>query len=448
MNKQTRRGGVPIRKLNYLMAGITLIVSVVLLIVSYRTFALYGALQQKTDTSVEGQKSARDMQEASDYLTEQVRCFVETGDRAYLDAYFEECDGTQRRDKALAQLGKTSADTAEYAALRRAMEESLTLMQTEFRAMRLSAEARGYDLSDYPADVRSALLTAEETAMTAEQKAEAARELVFNDAYHDAKDEIARQTSACLAKLIDNMQNDAAETAETFGVMIRVEQGLIMALIAIVLIIVALTTVQVIGPLIRAIPRIRDDKPIPVSGALEFRFLANTYNRIYEENRSRKEELAYEASHDQLTGVYNRKGFEQILKQTDCTDVTLLLIDVDRFKKINDTYGHAAGDRVLARVTNILAANFRTEDALCRIGGDEFVLFLKSGERISRDVIKEKIDRINGELQKGDLDTPPTSISVGVAFGADEPGLQIYKKADQALYTVKENGRCGCAFAD
>ena len=284
--------------------------------------------------------------------------------------------------------------------------------------------------------------------MTAEQKAEAARELVFNDAYHDAKDEIARQTSACLAKLIDNMQNDAAETAKTFGVMIRVEQGLIMALIAIVLIIVALTTVQVIGPLIRAIPRIRDDKPIPVSGALEFRFLANTYNRIYEENRSRKEELAYEASHDQLTGVYNRKGFEQILKQTDCTDVTLLLIDVDRFKKINDTYGHAAGDRVLARVTNILAANFRTEDALCRIGGDEFVLFLKSGERISRDVIKEKIDRINGELQKGDLDTPPTSISVGVAFGADEPGLQIYKKADQALYTVKENGRCGCAFAD
>ena len=333
MDKQTSRRGVPIRKLNYLMAGITLVVSVVLLIVSYRTFALYGVMQQKTNTSIDGQKSARDMQEASDYLTEQVRCFVETGERTYLDAYFEECDGTQRREKALTQLAKTSADTEEYAALRHAMEQSLALMQTEFCAMRLSAEARGYDLADYPDEVREAWLSPAQTAMTAEQKAAAARELVFDDAYHDAKDEIARQTDACLQQLIGNMQNDATETTRSFGVMIRVEQGLIIALIAIVLIIVALTTVQVIGPLVRAIPRIRDDKPIPVRGALEFRYLANTYNRIYEENRSQKEELEYEASHDQLTGVYNRKGFEQILKQADCADMTLLLIDIDRFKK-------------------------------------------------------------------------------------------------------------------
>ena len=448
MNKQIGQKGVPIRKLNYLMAGITLIVSVVLLVVSYRTFALYGALRQKTDASIEGQKSARDMQEASDYLTEQVRCFVETGDRAYLNAYFEENDDTRRRENALAQLAETAAGTAEYAALQNALNESVALMRTEFIAMRLSAEARGYDLSDYPAAVREAPLTTEQETMTAEQKAERARELVFDKAYHDAKDEISRQTNACLTQLIGNMQNDAAEAAKTFGVMIRVEQALIIALIAIVLVIVTLTTLQVIGPLIRAIPRIRDDKPIPVSGASEFRFLASTYNRIYEENRSQKEELEYEASHDQLTGVYNRKGFEQILKQADHADMALLLIDVDRFKKINDTYGHAAGDRVLERVTNILAANFRTGDALCRIGGDEFVLFLQSNERLGRDVIREKIDRINGELQKGDLDTPPTSISVGVAFGVNEPGLQIYKKADKALYTVKENGRCGCAFAD
>ena len=448
MNRQIKQKGVPIRKLNYLMAGITLVVSVVLLIVSYRTFALYGTLQQKTDVSIEGQKSARDMQEASDYLTEQVRCFVETGDRAYLTAYFEENDDTRRRENALAQLAETSAGTAEYAALQNALNESVALMQTEFLAMRLSAEARGYDLSDYPAAVREAPLTPEQAALGTEQKDALARELVFDKAYHDAKSEISRQTNACLTQLIGNMQNDAAEAAKTFGVMIRVEQALIIALIAIVLVIVILTTMQVIGPLIRAIPRIRDDKPIPVSGASEFRFLANTYNRIYEENRSQKEELEYEASHDQLTGAFNRKGFEQILKQADHTRITLLLIDVDRFKKINDTYGHTAGDRVLERVTKTLSAHFRTGDALCRIGGDEFVLFMQEGGPACSALIEEKINLINDELQKGDLDTPPTSISVGVAFGVDEPGMQIYKKADKALYTVKENGRCGCAFAD
>ena len=448
MNKPFNFKGVPIRKLNYIMAAITLVVSVVLLVVSYRTFALYGALQQKTNDSIEGQKSARDMQEASDYLTEQVRCFVETGDRAYLDAYFEENNVTRRREKALTQLASSSEGTPEYQALYNALTGSLALMQTEYRAMRLSAESRGEDLAEYPEEVRNVLLTPAQTALSAEEKGALARDMVFNNAYHDSKNEIAHETGKCLTELIDKMQTDAAETERSFGVMIRVEEGLIIALIAIVLIIVTLTTLQVIAPLIHAIPRIRDDKPIPVRGASEFRFLADTYNRIYEENRNQKEELAYEASHDQLTGAYNRKGFESIIGQADATDVALLLIDVDRFKKINDTYGHAAGDRVLARLTSILTANFRADDVLCRIGGDEFVLIMKGGDESCRDLIKEKIERVNGELQKGDLDTPPTSISVGVAFGAKEPGMQVYKKADGALYTVKENGRCGCAFAE
>ena len=445
MNHLTRQG-IPIRKLNYIMAGITLIVSVVLLVVSYRTLAVYAALQQKTDASVRGQQSAQAMQNASDYLTEQARCFVETGDRTYLDNYFEETDVTRRRENALTELSHSFAGTEGYTALEEALQHSVELMQTEYRAMRLTVAARGYDVADYPAAIRAVTLTEAEMAMSAEEKAAHARALMFDDNYHAAKAAISQRTQACLNRLVGAMQEDQQDTARRFNVMMRLERALIITLIAIVLIIVALTTVQVIGPLIRAIPRIRDDKPIPVSGASEFRFLASTYNRIYEENRNQKEELAYEASHDQLTGVFNRKGFEEILRQADRTKIALLLIDVDRFKKINDTYGHAAGDRVLERVTQTLAAHFRTGDALCRIGGDEFVLFMRDTGPECRELIEQKINLINEELQKGDLNTPPTSISVGVAFGEDEPGMQIYKRADMALYSVKGNGRCGCAF--
>ena len=70
--------GIPIRKLNYIMAAITLIVSIVLLIVSYNTIAVYDNLNEKTKVFMEGQKSANDMQDASDYLTEQIRCFVQS----------------------------------------------------------------------------------------------------------------------------------------------------------------------------------------------------------------------------------------------------------------------------------------------------------------------------------------------------------------------------------
>ena len=446
--KKTQMKGVSIRKLNYIMAAITLIVSVVLLIVSHRTLFAYGILCDKTEISMRGQQCAQDMQNASDYLTEQVRCFVETGEREYLDAYFEENNVTRRRENALEELAKSFAGTEEYAALEKAEEQSMALMQTEYYAMRLTVEANGYDPADYPAAIRDLTLTDADAALSAADKSVRARRLVFDDAYHMQKAIISAKTQECLDKLIDGLQKEQASTAYRFGVMIRVEQALIFALIAIVLIIVILTTIQVIGPLIRAIPRIRDDKPIPVRGASEFRFLASTYNRIYEENRNQKQELAYEASHDQLTGVFNRKGFEQLLKQVDHTKTALLLIDIDRFKKINDTYGHTAGDRVLARLTGILSSHFRTSDALCRIGGDEFVLFMPDSGPECSDLIRQKIDAINGELQKGDVDTPPTSISVGVAFGIDEEGMQIYKKADMALYAVKTNGRCGCEFSE
>ena len=179
---------------------------------------------------------------------------------------------------------------------------------------------------------------------------------------------------------------------------------------------------------------------------IEFRNLANTYNRIYEENKNQKEELAYEASHDQLTGVFNRKGFEDILNHVSHSKVALLLIDIDKFKRINDTYGHTEGDKVLLQMTKVVAKHFRSSDTLCRIGGDEFVMFINGIGEESSVIIEKKIRDINVELQKGEDEIAPASISVGVAFGDNEEGMRIYKKADIALYQAKENGRCACAF--
>ena len=116
-----------------------------------------------------------------------------------------------------------------------------------------------------------------------------------------------------------------------------------------------------------------------------------TYHRIYEENKNQKEELAYEASHDQLTGVFNRKGFEDILNHVSHSKVALLLIDIDKFKRINDTYGHTEGDKVLLQMTKVVAKHFRSSDTLCRIGGDEFVMFINGIGEESSVIIEKKI---------------------------------------------------------
>ena len=122
-------------------------------------------------------------------------------------------------------------------------------------------------------------------------------------------------------------------------------------------------------------------------------------------------------------------------------------MDVDKFKIVNDTYGHSVGDRVLIQVAETLRKHFREEDAVCRIGGDEFAVFAWQAGAERKAQIKESVDRVNEELLHPGDGLPAVSISVGCAFGNENPaGTPLEKNADRALYRVKENGRCGCAF--
>ena len=120
-------------------------------------------------------------------------------------------------------------------------------------------------------------------------------------------------------------------------------------------------------------------------------------------------------------------------------------MDVDKFKSINDTYGHDVGDLVLKRVAEVLQYSFRSTDLVFRLGGDEFVVIMVNAKSSMRDLVKNKIEQANVMLQKPTDDLPPTSLSVGVAFADREnPEGDIFKDADTALYRMKEGGRCGC----
>ena len=165
--------------------------------------------------------------------------------------------------------------------------------------------------------------------------------------------------------------------------------------------------------------------------------------------------LNNKAQIDQLTGVYNKRSFETkadaLLKQAD-PDVrfAVILFDIDNFKSVNDTYGHAFGDKVLAGAGEIMKKTFRSGDCLGRLGGDEFSVFmpLKAGmsEEECRNLIHRKCTELCGAFVTGDFGGSPgfqVSISAGVAiwpqhgssFGA------LYKTADSALYLSKRKSK-------
>ncbi len=177
----------------------------------------------------------------------------------------------------------------------------------------------------------------------------------------------------------------------------------------------------------------------------ELQFATGVYNDILEENKAVREKLRHEASHDPLTGLLNRGAYEMLLKNVDTSHMALILVDIDHFKTVNDTYGHDVGDRVLKRVAEVLKHSFRSVDLICRIGGDEFVVIMTRADSTMRELLMSKMKRANQMLLHPKDDLPPVSLSVGVAFSdRKNPCGDIFKDADTALYRVKEAGRNGC----
>lgn len=166
-----------------------------------------------------------------------------------------------------------------------------------------------------------------------------------------------------------------------------------------------------------------------------------------------KKELEDKADTDLLTGLTNKLATERKIKDYMAshpnTQSMLFILDVDNFKKINDTLGHAFGDEVLRSLGQQITAIFRASDIIGRVGGDEFMIFLK-GIADEESIRKEanKVDHFFKNFQAGEYVKYAATASIGVAIypqeGADFETL--YKAADQGLYKAKKRGKNQLAF--
>lgn len=149
------------------------------------------------------------------------------------------------------------------------------------------------------------------------------------------------------------------------------------------------------------------------------------------------------ANHDPLTALLNRRGFEAAMEKKEGVKGFLLIVDIDDFKQINDTYGHSHGDKILQEVSARLSSVVRSDDVLARLGGEEFVIFI-----CSEDKVEELADRLVKSVASklfclnNDINIQVT-ISVGAAqlndFYAHYEAA--YEKADMSLYQAKKQGK-------
>ena len=174
----------------------------------------------------------------------------------------------------------------------------------------------------------------------------------------------------------------------------------------------------------------------------------NMYALLYLKNvdAQKRKELEQEtaATRDALTGVFNRAVFKyhvemHMSENEELEDSTLLLLDIDNFKQINDTYGHAEGDHVIKQLSNALMKTFRRKDLLGRFGGDEFMVFLKNVT--NREVINRRIEEFCAEFKKNSEYQCTCSIGIATAKKENFSYEEVLKKADDALYRSKKDGK-------
>ncbi|MCP3911338.1 MAG: GGDEF domain-containing protein [Actinomycetia bacterium] len=157
--------------------------------------------------------------------------------------------------------------------------------------------------------------------------------------------------------------------------------------------------------------------------------------------RHRAARLADLALLDPLTGLANRRQLDQDLKSLERerirgrAPVTAVMIDVDKFKLVNDTKGHAEGDRILQVVGAVIVSSVREGDVVYRYGGEEFFVLLRYTDRTAGQVVAERIRKAVETCGE------EVTISLGVATGADEPVPVLATAADEALLRAKDEGR-------
>ena len=440
-------GGISIRTLYYTMVAVIFIISLLLVFFTLEITQNYSEVVNDTHNHTEMLREVYSYQNASDYLTEQVRCFAETGDMAYLDDYFYEAKTDKRREKAVSAMEDVMGDSNATSSIKDAMKYSNELMDQEYYSMRLTAEAYDYDISELPDEIQNVELEEQDADLSSEEKEKLGRELVFDESYQDKKRSIYNNIADSIVYMNMYIEEHQDNVSNKLDRSIFRQHLLIVITIIIIISMVLLTVFLVIRPLLKAEMFIRSNKQVPVRGSYEFRYLAKAYNVMHEINMKQNRDLAFEATHDELTGIYNRSGYNHILSRMDAASSVLILIDSDKFKQINDKYGHEKGDLILKKISSTVKSHFRDNDHVCRIGGDEFAVIMEDLNPTAADplAITKKIQEINKILKKSDRETPAISISCGVAFGAKGKTIEeMFNEADSALHKVKEDGGHGC----
>ncbi len=440
---------IKIRKVSNWGICIALALAALCIAVSLTGMEKFYILRNATKEYVSCERAVQQLQTGSDILTKNVRLAAMTGKQEYIDAYFEEANVKKTREKAMSDLKGIEGETTAVISLHNAMAASKALMEPEFYAMRLVEEAGGVDASLWPEELKSVELVESDKALSPAEKLRRAQEIVVSVAYESAKDDIARHVNSGLTAVMGEIRGRESYAADSFFTVFKMLISCLIFFAGLMIVLALMMRFWIVRPLEKYSQSVANGEAFPACGLNELQVFAEKYNEVFEENQAYAKLITHQAEHDPLTDLLNRGSFDKVLDlyERKSADFALILVDVDTFKTVNDTYGHAVGDVILKKVAGLLTSSFRSIDYVCRIGGDEFAVVMVDMTSDLSYTIQDKVDEMNRLLSITEDGIPKVSLSVGVAFmDRENPGESLFTDADKALYFSKEHGRSQCHF--
>ena len=441
-----KKTGIRLNHLNIVMIGIGLVLATLMVVSMYRTTGSVKEIVAFTNNYLTNQQAGGMLRDISEGLGEQAAAFIQSGEVGPAKAYEGQLSAINvQLDQYDPASSNSAAANTEFST---ALEAFRARNELEQSAMRLAAATMPQPLFEaLPDFLKETPLSAEDEALSPEGKKAKAMTLLSSESYTALAETIRDAVDRSHRLSSEEGQLQANKTFSEVQRIVSNQTVLVVLFVAVSALALLLNRILIISPIQKSVENLDHREPIPVRGSYEMRHLAQVYNDVLKENEEKTEKLSYTASHDALTGVYNRTEFDRYYRQIEKTqNVGIIVADVDHFKQYNDEYGHDIGDRVLCTAVEAMKRNFRSVDHISRIGGDEFCVIMPRTGHQDGAKIMEKIREINRELTEEGGDLPPVTISAGIAFwDRPNPEGSLFKDADTALLEMKKTRDDCCA---
>ena len=267
---------------------------------------------------------------------------------------------------------------------------------------------------------------------------------------YDMHKKIVNDNIEIFVKQLSNVTKAEQESSITAlnSAVVRARSYIVTAMV-LMLSVAFIVLAYVVAPLVKNIQHINSHEYLELNGVREMGFLASAYNEMLTKVKDDQDKLSYEATHDALTGLYNRQAYLGMYQTYEAGRICFLHIDVDNFKFVNDSYGHDYGDLVLQKVAKVLKNSFRNEDLVFRLGGDEFAVIMVGMINEDKSIVTKKAKQILKGLSDTSDNLPDVSVSIGATFSKGDGTVgKVYKEADLALYEAKNSGKGKIVFFD